>query len=34
MKAKSNIDYTFDALNDEYYKFEMFCDMKLKKEEN
>jgi hypothetical protein len=33
MKAKSKLDYSFEQLNDEYSKFEMFCDLKLKKEE-
>ena len=34
MKAKSKIEYTFETLNEDYLKFEMFCDMKLKKDEN
>ena len=33
MKAKSKLSCTFESLNDEYSKFEMFCDLQLKKED-
>ncbi|MBL4624720.1 MAG: SiaB family protein kinase, partial [Flavobacteriales bacterium] len=33
MKAKSKLDCTFEPLDDVYSKFEMFCDLKIKKEE-
>ena len=34
MKAKSKLDYSFEKLDDDYSKFEMSCDLKLKKEED
>ena len=33
MKSKSKLDYSFERISDEHSKFEMFCDLKLKKEE-
>jgi len=32
MKAKSNLDYSFEPLDKSYSRFEMSCDLKLKKE--
>lgn len=34
MKAKNKLDYTFDEVNGECSKFEMFCDLLLTKEED